>query len=230
MSGSPSPASGTGVVGGSLQRLLSGGTRAYYSAHAADWEELRRLYYRESIAEAVLARVPEGRLLDVGCGPGFLLVKALADPRFRRVVGVDFSNSMLTLLRARFENGHRLHLRLADARRLPFRDGSFDGVVSNMGLHHLAEPWWGLAEMARVARPGGRVVVSDLRPHGHEFFREAFADAWLGFEEAELRRWMAEAGLGNVVVEDAGSVTVEHANGSARRVEVEVFVASGERL
>lgn len=206
-----------------------GSTRAYYGVHAAGWDELRRSYYRDSVVEHVLARAAPGKLLDVGCGPGFLLVKALQEPRFSRVTGVDFSNSMLTLLRAKFENGHKLHLRLADARRLPFPGESFDSVVGNMVLHHLAEPWLGIAEMARVARPGGKVVFSDLRPHGHDFFREDMADAWLGFDEGDVRRWMSEAGLANVLVEDAGEVTATVVNGTLKQAKVQVFVASGEK-
>jgi ArsR family transcriptional regulator len=206
-----------------------GSTRAYYGVHAAGWDELRQTYYRDGIAEQVLARAAPGKLLDVGCGPGFLLVKALADPRFPKVTGVDFSNSMLTLLRARFENGHKLHLRLADARRLPFPDASFDSAVANMTLHHLAEPWTGLAEMARVTKPGGRVVFADLLPHGYEYFKDEMADAWLGFSGDEVRRWMSEAGLGQVQVEDAGGFTATIVNGTVKRAELRAFVATGEK-
>jgi ArsR family transcriptional regulator len=213
-----------------MSGLLMGSTRAYYGVHAGDWAELRRTYYSDAVSDAILARARPGRLLDVGCGPGFLLTKALADPRFPRVTGVDFSNSMLTLLRARHENGHKLDLRLADARKLPFRDAHFDSAVSDMVLHHLAEPWNGLAEMARVTAPGGRVVLSDLRPHAHEFFREDLADAWLGFDEGELRRWMAEAGLANAQVEDVASLRATVVNGQLKHADVRVFVASADRL
>jgi ubiquinone/menaquinone biosynthesis C-methylase UbiE len=206
-----------------------GSTRAYYGVHAAGWDELRRTYYRDSIEDLVLERAAPGKLLDVGCGPGFLLTKAMHDTRFTRVVGVDFSNSMLTLLKARFENGRKLDLRLAEARQLPFREGAYDSVVSNMVLHHLAEPWNAIGEMARVARPGGKVVFSDLRPHEHDYFRDEMADHWLGFEEADVRRWMAEAGLADVRVEDAGSLTATIVNGSVRKAPVRVFVASGAK-
>ena len=206
-----------------------GSTRAYYGVHAGDWDDLRQTYYRDGVTDAILQRAAPGKLLDVGCGPGFVLTRALRDPKFTRVTGVDFSNSMLTLLRARFENGHKLHLRLADARRLPFGDATHDSAVSNMVLHHLAEPWNGLAEMARVTRPGGKVVFSDLRPHDHAYFRDDMADAWLGFEEADVRRWMSEAGLANVQVEDAGAITATIVNGSVKKAKVQVFVASGEK-
>lgn len=206
-----------------------GSTRAYYGVHGADWADLRQTYYRDGIAEAILARAAPGKLLDVGCGPGFLLVKAQEDPRFTKVTGVDFSNSLLTLLRAKFENGHKLDLRLADASKLPLQPATYDSVVANMVLHHLAEPWNGLAEMARVCKPGGKVVLSDLRPHGYEYFRAEMADAWLGFEEADVRRWMAEAGLTDIQVEDVGQFTATIVNGTVKKAKVAVFVASGTK-
>ncbi|MCA1814459.1 MAG: methyltransferase domain-containing protein [Halobacteriales archaeon] len=206
-----------------------GSTRAYYGIHAENWDVLRRVYYADQVTDAILARAKPGKLLDVGCGPGFLLTKALADARFTKVTGADFSDSMLRLLRARHENGHKLDLRLADAQKLPFREPSFDTVASDMVLHHLAEPWNGLAEMARVTAPGGRVVLSDLRPHTHAFFKEELADAWLGFEEQELRRWFAEAGLSDVRVEDVCTLQATVVNGKVRTVDVRVFVASGEK-
>jgi ubiquinone/menaquinone biosynthesis C-methylase UbiE len=204
-----------------------GSTRAYYDVHASEWDALRQTYYRDVVRDRILEKAAPGKLLDVGCGPGFLLVKALENPKFTRVTGADFSNSMLTLLRAKFENGHKLHLKLADAAKLPFPEGSQDAVVSNMVLHHLAEPWNGLSEMARVARPGGTVVFSDLRAHTYEYFRTEMADHWLGFEESEVRRWMSEAGLEQIEVEDAGELTATIVNGSVKTAKVRAFVASG---
>jgi ArsR family transcriptional regulator len=212
-----------------MSSLLMGSTRAYYGVHSEPTETLRQTYYLDAVADAILGRAKPGKLLDVGCGPGFLLNKALADPRFAKVTGADFSNSMLTLLRARHEGKQKLDLRLADAQKLPFRDGQYDSVVSDMVLHHLAEPWNGLAEMARVAAPGGAVVFSDLRAHGYEFFRDDLADAWLGFDEAELRRWMAEAGLQEVRVEDVATCRARVVNGSVKFADVQVFVASGTK-
>lgn len=213
-----------------MSSLLMGSTRAYYDVHAGEWDALRRTYYSDEVRDRILAKAAPGKLLDVGCGPGFLLVKALEDPKFTRVTGVDFSNSMLTLLRAKYENGHKLHLKLADAAKLPFPDGSQDAVVSNMVLHHLGEPGNGLSEMARVARPGGTVVFSDLRPHDYAYFRDDMADAWLGFEESEVRRWMIEAGLEHIEVEDAGELTATIVNGSVKKAKVQIFVASGVKV
>jgi ubiquinone/menaquinone biosynthesis C-methylase UbiE len=102
------------------------------------------------------ARVGAGtEVLDLACGPGE--VAAAAAGRGALPVGLDFSPAMITLARAghpgiRFEEG--------DAEATPFADGSFDAVVANFGLHHVAEPIRALHEAYRVLHPGGRVAFT----------------------------------------------------------------------
>jgi SAM-dependent methyltransferase len=102
------------------------------------------------------ARVGAGmRVLDLACGPG--PVTAALVGRGALPVGLDFSPAMLTLARGahpglRFEEG--------DAERLPFADGSFDGVVANFGIHHVPCPIRALREAHRVLRPDGRMAFT----------------------------------------------------------------------
>ena len=100
------------------------------------------------------------RVLDVGTGPG--LVAARAAERGADLVGIDFSEDMLTEAR-------RLHpeieFRAGSAEALPFEDGEFDAVVGNFVLHHTGQPDEVLKEAFRVLRPGGRMgftVWADL--------------------------------------------------------------------
>lgn len=102
--------------------------------------------------------------LDVACGPG-LLTAAIARSA-RRVVGVDVVPAMLA--RAERERAARgldnLSFQLGDARKLPFDDAAFDKVFTRFSFHHLMEPAHTLAEMVRVCRPGGAVIVIDATP------------------------------------------------------------------
>jgi ubiquinone/menaquinone biosynthesis C-methylase UbiE len=98
------------------------------------------------------------RVLDLACGPG--LVASGAAERGALPVGLYFCSAMIVLARAdhpgiRFEE--------ADAEVLPFADESFDAVVANFGIHHVAEPNRALAEARRVLRPGGRVAFTSGR-------------------------------------------------------------------
>ena len=115
-------------------------------------------------AAAKATAVPEGgAALDVACGTG-ALTRALArrvGPS-GRVVGLDFSAGMLDGARRRSTDITWVQ---GDALELPFGDGEFDAATIAFGLRNLADPARGLAEMARVVRPGGRTVVLEfLRP------------------------------------------------------------------
>jgi demethylmenaquinone methyltransferase / 2-methoxy-6-polyprenyl-1,4-benzoquinol methylase len=102
--------------------------------------------------------------LDVCCGTGDL---ALALRRRigpdGRVVGCDFSEPMLQLAREKSgEEGLAVEFGWADALDLPYGDGSFDAVTIGFGARNLADLERGLAEMARVLRPGGRLVILEI--------------------------------------------------------------------
>lgn len=105
------------------------------------------------------------RLLDVGCGPGWLDIVLARRPEVREVTGIDLADNMIHLAR---ENTERLGVNnarfvLADAAELPFEDDSFDLVISTLSLHHWRQPVLALREIRRVLAPGGSMLIFDLR-------------------------------------------------------------------
>ena len=120
-----------------------------------------------------------GRALDIGTGPGQIVWKLARYLPGWELVGVDRSPSMICEARAGRDTGDadddandgteddgpgaRVEFLLADGGRLPFADASFDLVMCNSVLHHLERPESLLAEIARVARPEGAILVRDLR-------------------------------------------------------------------
>ena len=107
-----------------------------------------------------------GRLLDIGAGPGGIPLKLVRRCPALDAVGVDYSLNMVRAARrSAAEQGldARATFLVADAGRLGFPDGCFDFVISNSVLHHLHEPLAVFNEMARVAKPGGVVLLRDLR-------------------------------------------------------------------
>jgi demethylmenaquinone methyltransferase/2-methoxy-6-polyprenyl-1,4-benzoquinol methylase len=115
--------------------------------------------WRERAAD--LAAVGAGdRALDVATGTGDLAL-ALADRAGAEgeVVGCDFSEAMLELAR---EKAPGLRFEHANALDLPYEDGSFDAATVGFGARNFSDLAGGLAEMARVVRPGGRVVVLEI--------------------------------------------------------------------
>jgi len=106
-------------------------------------------------------------VVDVCCGTGDLAMAVLRRAAGARVVGVDFSRPMLTRARgkvARAGLAARATLVEADALALPLPDASADAATCAFGLRNLADAACGLAEMVRVVRPGGRVVVLEFHP------------------------------------------------------------------
>jgi SAM-dependent methyltransferase len=104
---------------------------------------------------------PDQRWLDVACGPG-LVARAMA-PKVASVVGVDVTPAMVELARAEAAAAGlaNVEFRLGDVGRLDLPDDAFDGAICRFAFHHIPVPGRVLAEMARVVRPGGWVVVSD---------------------------------------------------------------------
>ena len=177
---------------------------APYDAIAEGYTELNatsllnEFYNRPALVE-LAGDVAGRRILDVGCGSGPIL----ADLRDRGaiVTGVDASAGMLDQARARLGTG--VDLRVADlAEPLPFGDGTFDDVVASQVLHYLKD--WGptLAELHRVLRPGGRLIVSEEHPTAlflsdrlsggdREYFgvHERTEEWTLGGRTAELTFW-----------------------------------------
>lgn len=135
--------------------------------------------------------------LDAGTGDGRLL-EVLA-PVYERVVAIDRSDAQLALARERvasrgFENVTLLRGEL-DAKELRRAVGSgADAVVASRVLHHAPQPAKVVGQLASLCAPGGALVVVDYGRHDDESMRDQ-ADAWLGFEPVELRRFARAAGL-----------------------------------
>jgi ubiquinone/menaquinone biosynthesis C-methylase UbiE len=107
---------------------------------------------------------PDAEVLDVACGPG-ILACALAD-HARHVTGIDITPAMIEQAQARQAvNGLKnMEWHNGDATALPFDDGSFDQVTTRYSFHHMLDPAITLAEMKRVCRPEGRIIVIDATP------------------------------------------------------------------
>jgi demethylmenaquinone methyltransferase/2-methoxy-6-polyprenyl-1,4-benzoquinol methylase len=111
------------------------------------------------------------RALDVCCGTGDLAI-AIRDRWRCAVVGSDFAYRMLEI--ARKKSKGRIAFHQADTMRLPFADGAFDACTVGFGIRNVSDTRRGIAEMARVVRKGGRVVILEFTLPKPGFLRKAY--------------------------------------------------------
>lgn len=126
----------------------------------------------------ILAPGPADRVLDVCCGTAMLSLEVARrlGPQ-GKVTGIDFSPEMLAVGEKNLRShpaGQRVELLQGDALDLPFPDNSFDSAVSGFALRNLTDVVAALAEMRRVVRPGGRVVVLELAKPPSPIFRRIY--------------------------------------------------------
>ena len=81
---------------------------------------------------------------------------------------------------------------------LPIDDGRLDAATLALVLHHLPEPGRALADVARVLKPRGRLLIVDMLPHDRESYRQQMGHIWLGFSDEHVRRILDESGFGDV--------------------------------
>lgn len=208
----------------------------YFHQVASNWDQISAGFFGKPVRDAAIAKAylyPEMFVADIGAGTGF--VAAGLAPFVRRVSVVDGSPAMLEVAKNNLAQFDNIEYHKADGSSLPFPDDSLDAVFANMYLHHTADPLAAIREMARVLRPGGRLVITDMDTHPYEWLKEEMADTWQGFEREQIRAWFQEAGFVNVIVDCTGqSCCAESTNPTlsdiqGREAKISVFVATGTR-
>ena len=149
-------------------------------------------------ARALGHLLPALDVADLGCGEGYLSIEAARWAK--RVIAVDRSPDVLARARelAARRRVSNITWKRGEIEKLPLADDSVDLAVLSQALHHAASPATALSEAARITRPGGRVLVLDLRTHEESWVRARLGDRWLGFNDDELKVLMKGAGLSDV--------------------------------
>ena len=204
---------------------------AYFEAVASQWDELRSGYFSEAVRQAAIQEahlIPEMIVADVGAGTGFI-ASGLA-PLVRQVYVFDGSLAMLKVAFQNLRSFSNIDLQCADGLFLPLLDGKLDAVFANMYLHHCPNPLAAVQEMVRVLKPGGRLVITDMDSHTHEWLKREMADVWLGFERSQVSTWLEQAGLVNVSIDCTDQCCQANSRNQAdERADISIFLAMGVR-
>ena len=172
-------------------------------AGSADARDARQLVPGRSWvawSRALGMLLPPLTVADLGCGEGYLTVEAARWAS--KVIAVDRSEVVLHRARGlvRRRRVHNVVWKRGELEKLPVADASVDVAMLSQALHHAQYPARAVEEAARITRPGGRVLVLDLRSHDEAWVRQKLGDRVLGFADEELKRMLTAAGLADVRV------------------------------
>ncbi len=174
--------------------------RNFFDSVGPEWDALRRVFGDEMLRASATAKlVPAGlRVADIGTGTGVLALE-LAELGLD-VIGIDRSEAMLETARLKWQAMANdglgvVEFRIGDASDLPLESNHFDAAFAHMVLHSLEEPDRAIREMARILKPGGRLILVDFMPHEHEWMKQELGLLWLGFAPETLVEWLEAAGL-----------------------------------
>ena len=180
-----------------LEERTAAAPEAAFDAVAGDWDRIQGPFYATGAREAALLKlVPRGlAVCDVGCGTGLLTLGLAAVAQ--TVHAIDSSERMVRLAREKVRRAglSNVTVKKAAAERLPFADASLDAIFASHLLRHLVRPVDALVEFGRVVKPGGRVVLLELEPHGHRALREATGSVHLGLPRESVRAGLKRAGF-----------------------------------
>jgi ArsR family transcriptional regulator len=173
-------------------------SQEFFASAAGGWDRLRSGLFGDSFyLWAVLGLIDPALVVgDLGCGTGQL--SETVAPHVKRVIAVDSSNDMLDAARARLAEQPNVDVRQGELEAMPIEDGELDAAMMSLVLHYSADPARALTEVARVLRPGGRLLVVDMLPHDREEYQQQMGHVWLGFSDKQISRFASGAGFGDV--------------------------------
>jgi len=201
-----------------------GNERWDFDKKAASWDKNPgRVSLANDIAEAISAQnilSPDMDILEFGCGTGLLTLRLR--PLVRSVTGVDSSQGMLGVLKAKIEDQNVIGVKieLLDPAKGDILEGSYHAVVCSMTLHHIRQTGLLIDQFYRITAPRGYLFIADLDSEGGEFHGDNDTVFHGGFDRTKLRGTLTEAGFEDIRDTTAANVEKRVAGGDTRSFSV----------
>ncbi|APQ72294.1 SAM-dependent methyltransferase [Clostridium botulinum] len=203
----------------------------YFDSIAPDWNVIRSEYFEERLKYKILSitNIKDKIVGDLGCGTGFVSLAVANEASI--VFSIDNSINMLKELSASaskkdYKNIYPIRSSLDN---LAIFDESLNVVFINMALHHIKNAKKAIAEMYRVLKKDGVVVISDVREHNGEWAKEEMFDEWLGFSKEQMTNWLEDAGFKNIEIENT-DLSCKGYSSKGEYTETGIFLASAVKL
>ncbi len=203
----------------------------YFDSIAPDWNVIRSEYFEERLKYKILSitNIKDKIVGDLGCGTGFVSLAVANEASI--VFSIDNSINMLRELSASaskkdYKNIYPIRSSLDN---LAIFDESLNVVFINMALHHIKNAKKAIAEMYRVLKKDGVVVISDVREHNGEWAKEEMFDEWLGFSKEQMTNWLEDAGFKNIEIENT-DLSCKGYSSKGEYTETGIFLASAVKL
>ena len=173
-------------------------SRQFFESEGEQWDRVRdELFGDRFFLFALLGLLErDARYGDLGCGSG-VVSDALA-PVVSSIVAVDDSPAMLKEARERLADHPHVEVKRGAIEALPIDDDALDIATLTLVLHHVPDPEQALAEVARVLRAGGRLLIVDMHPHDRQEYRQEMGHVWMGFSPERMQRMLSRSGFSNI--------------------------------
>jgi ArsR family transcriptional regulator len=170
-------------------------SEAFFASASGQWDQMRSELFGDRFhLHALLALIdPSLAIGDLGCGTG--QVSELIAPHVAKVVAVDGSTDMVQAARKRLKTMPHVEVRRGDMEALPLDEAQLDVGIVALVLHHVPEPARALAEVHRVLKCGGRIMIVDMLPHDRVEYQQQMGHVWLGFSEKTIKKFLEGAGF-----------------------------------
>lgn len=173
----------------------------FFASSAERWDETREKLFGSAAGLATLLGLlhSDWVVADLGVGTGSL-AETLA-PFVGRVIGVDRSAEMLAAAEHRLREFDNVELLEGELEQLPVPDATVDVGILALVLHYVVDPPAVLAEVHRALKPGGRLILADMRLHDRgPSYAQEMGHVWPGFEKERVEGWLRGAGMESVRV------------------------------
>jgi ubiquinone/menaquinone biosynthesis C-methylase UbiE len=207
-------------------------SKRYFEKVANNWDNMQESFFSDSAREKAfeIANLKSGDIIaDIGAGTGY--ITGGIDNTEVKVIAVDQSPSMLKEMQNKFSKRGNIEFRVGNSDNLPITDSEVNFTFANMYLHHVDNPEMAINEMARIIKKGGKLIITDLDKHTHEFLKTEQYDKWLGFDRDDIKKWFESAGLKNIVLDCVGgNCCADSQCQQTETAEISIFIGYGEKL